>query len=70
MHLNSYHLCISPPWVSICQEDECHSFVTSGVARVAELAGQAGGKGLHQGGEHIREARRADAISEGGLGAA
>ena len=29
---------------------------------------QAGGKGLHQGGKHIREARRADAISAEGLG--
>ena len=27
----------------------------SGVARVAELGGQAGGKGLHQGGKRIRE---------------
>ena len=27
----------------------------SGVARVAEVGGQAGGKGLHQGGKHIRE---------------
>ena len=35
----------------------------SGVARVAELWGQAGGKGLHQGGKHTRETRRADGTS-------
>ena len=28
---------------------------SSGVARVAEVGGQAGGKGLHQGGKRIRE---------------
>ena len=44
--------------------------IDSGVARVAGVWGQAGGKGLHQGGKHIRETRRADGISEGGLRAA
>ena len=29
--------------------------INSGVARVAQLGGQAGGKGLHQGGKHILE---------------
>ena len=29
--------------------------MTSGVARVAEVEGQAGGMGLHQGGKRIRE---------------
>ena len=38
----------------------------SGVARVAEL-GEAWGKGLRQGGKHICNAQRADAISAGGL---
>ena len=42
----------------------------SGVARVAELGGQAGGKGLQQGGKHTREHRRADCIFAGGLRAA
>ena len=40
----------------------------SGVARVAELGGQAGGKGLHQGGKHTQdpESRRyIDCGSEG-----
>ena len=41
----------------------------SGVARVAELGGQAGGKGLHHGGKRLREAQRADALSAGGVGA-
>ena len=43
---------------------------SSGVARVAELGGQAGSKGLFQGGKHIREARTASAISAGGQRAA
>ena len=38
----------------------------SGVARVAEL-GEAWGKCLRQGGKHICNAQRADAISAGGL---
>ena len=42
----------------------------SGVARVAELGGQAGGKGSHQGGKHSRETQSADGTSTGGLRAA
>ena len=43
------------------------TFLDSGVARVAELGGQAGGKGLHQRGKRTRETRRADGISARGL---
>ena len=36
-------------------EAQCSSLKISGVARVAELGGQAGGKGFDQGGKHNRE---------------
>ena len=39
----------------------------SGVARVAELGGQAGGKGSHQGGKHTREPKVPTAYRPGVL---
>ena len=48
------------PWMG----PMCGPYVPlSDVARVAKLGGQAGGKGLHQGGKRTRETRSAVDIS-------
>ena len=52
----------SNEWGSNLQPQSCKIFFgadSTGVARLTELGGQAGGKGLHQGGKHTRDSRDA-----------